>query len=352
MALTEETIRRLQAAENEDAWARRYGRLVGGEAPDLTDEQFRRLQRAGSAEQYQNRFNRFTSAVTPPDEPPPGTPAPADNEGAKAAITRVLAEFGLESLAEWAWSEFLDGKPIDQIMLDMRGREEYIARFPAMSQLAQQGRAISEAEYIGFEKTIVQVARAAGLPQNFYDSPDDFARLLVANVSPSEFQDRVGMYVQAAYEVPASDRLELERLYGVTPGDIAAFFIDEERALPRLQQQFRAAQAGGAARMAGFGFLETAEAEALAELGVDRNAAVEGFGQLAGLSELMQGLDRGETDISRQQQLSAIFGGERAAQLEIETRQRRRQAAYEAGGGVAATQGGVVGAGTARAGRS
>lgn len=71
------------------------------------------------------------------------------NTSARAAITRVLDQFGLGSLAGWAWQRYVAGVPVEQIMLDLRERPEYRARFPAMRELADRGRAITENEYLG-----------------------------------------------------------------------------------------------------------------------------------------------------------------------------------------------------------
>jgi hypothetical protein len=172
----------------------------------------------------------------------------------------------LGGLADWAWNEYLSGKPVEQIMLDLRQRSEYKTRFPAMETLSSRGRAISEAEYIGLETQYTQLMRSYGLPAGFYDGTDDFAGFISKDVSPVELQRRLDLYQQAVFEAPRETRDELRRLYGVDEGGLLAFYIDADRALPLLQKQFQTAQVSGLAQRAGLADLGVARAERFAGL--------------------------------------------------------------------------------------
>lgn len=273
----------------------------------------------------------------PPPVSFPGVPGGVGNSdaGAKAFITGTLEMYGLGSLGTWAWQQFLEGMPIEAILLEMRKRPEYKQRFPAMDALAKQGRAISESQYIEYERGVANLFHAAGLPAGFYDKPDDFAKFLAGNVSLPELQDRVTMYAQAAFQVPPEIRAELQRNYGVGPGEITAFFIDEKRALPLIQQQWAAAQIGGQANITGFGQLATAQLERLANLGVTPERAQQGFTQLGLSREIFTPLERGEDVISQQEQLAATFEGNIDAQGKIQKQARRRQTPFEQGGSFA-----------------
>src|SRR5439155_190652 len=83
-------------------------------------------------------------------------------ESAKAAIQSALDAYGLGSLATFAWNEYLAGKPVEQIMLDIRATPDYQARFPAMATLAKQGRAITESQYVDYERNAYSLAQAVG----------------------------------------------------------------------------------------------------------------------------------------------------------------------------------------------
>jgi hypothetical protein len=257
------------------------------------------------------------------------------NQGAKAFITGTLEMYGLGGLGEWAWKQYLDGMPIEAILLEMRKRPEYKQRFPAMEALSKQGRAISESQYIEYERGVANVFHAAGLPSGFYDKPDDFTRFLSNNVSLPELQDRVTMYAQAAFQVPPEVRAELQRNYGIGPGEITAYFIDEKRALPLIQQQWAAAQIGGQSKITGYGQLGTQQLERLANLGISPEQAAQGFTQLGLSREIFQPLEGGEFNISQQEQLAATFEGNISAQERITRQARRRQTQFEGGGSYA-----------------
>lgn len=275
--------------------------------------------------------------------PIPGLPSGQVDASAKAIITGFLEQYGLGGLANWAWEQYKNGAPLEQIFLEIRKRPEYKARFPAMEALAKQGRAISEAEYIEYERSVIGIFHAAGLPKGFYDQPGDFTKFLSQNISPAELQGRVEAYLTLAYDTPGQD--EFQRLYGIGPGAIAAYFIDPDRALPHLEKMARSAVLGTRSIGAGFGQLSQSEAERLAELGISPEQAAQTFGQLTGFRELFSPLDQGETAISRQTQLAAGFEQHAASQEEIMRRARRRQAPFEQGGEFAASAQGFAGVG-------
>ncbi len=268
---------------------------------------------------------------------------------AKALITSTLSEYGLSNLADRAWNLYLSGEPIEQVMLDIRQSPEYKARFPGMDTLSKKGRAISESEYIALEKQYVSLFRQAGLPEGFYDQADDFAAFIGNEVSPQEMSGRLDLARRAAYETPPEVRGELSRLYNVGIGDVMAMMLDPTKALPLIQQQFAAAEAGAASALSGFGALTRQEAERLATTGRTFTQYEQGFDTLARSQELFQpiiGETNGDT-ITRDEQLGAAFTGNTAARRRIERRAQERVAAFQGGGGFAATNQGVTGLGSA-----
>lgn len=319
----------------------------------FTNEEIKRLVHAGSPEQWQRRYDRFYARHNVPPAPPGPPPAPPPGQdpeeaSAKALLTRTLGEFGLETLGDWVWSKYLDGMSIDQIFLDMRDRPEYQARFPAIASLAAKGRAMTESEYIAYEKQATQMMRQAGLPMGFYDQPDDFAALIGGEVSVNELQQRLQMAQTAVFSAPEELRDELERLYGVGMGELTAYWLDPDKAQPLLERQFTSSQIAAQSIRTGYGQLGQGEAERLFEAGVDDAGAQQGFSTLTQLGEVFSALDRGESTIGRETQQAAVFTGDAAATTEIETRQRRRQATFEAGGGYAGSNEGLAGVGSSR----
>ena len=291
-----------------------------------------------------------TSSTAGPNSPP------SADHGARAIITATLAEYGLEGLADWAWQQFLNGAPIEQIMLDIRQRDEYKARFPGLAPLRQRGRAISEREYIQLERTYVQLFKANGLPAEVFGTRDFVGRIIASEVSPAEVADRVGLLEAeigrfTAQPGVAQELEAFERFYGVRPtfGDLAALALNTDEALPALQRKFTAVRNERAAGRVGFGDLAREEAERLADLGINEQQAQEGFGALAASRELFSALPGTREDtISRQEQMGAAFEGNQFARERIERRRRQRQAAFSGGGAFASDQQGFSGLGVAR----
>lgn len=276
------------------------------------------------------------------------------SQSAKAIIQQSLDQWGLGTLGGWVWRQFLRSGASDPaealllIMPDLRNRPEYKARFPAMEALAARGQAISEQEYVQYERTVAQVMRAAGMPAGFYDSPNDYAELLKANVSPAEVQDRImdgyARVSGAAIEV----REAFAEFFGAA-GDnaLAAYFIDPLRAQPLLERQMMAATVGGIGRRYGVG-TGREQALRLAEIGVTDQQAEQGFAQL----RQAEGLFRenvGERDALEieEEGVGAVFGLSAEDQRALEERAQTRQAAFAGSGGAAVEQRGVTGLGTA-----
>jgi hypothetical protein len=261
-----------------------------------------------------------------------------------------LAQYGLDSLSTFVYNEIVAGRSSDEVVRDLRGTPEFQKRFPAIGEREKKGLpAISPGEYVSYEKQATQLMRAAGLPAGFYDSPDDFHALLAADVSPSELNSRIDLARQASYNIPADVSNRLYSQFGISPGSgsLTAFFLDPDRAAPLLQRNYDAAKIGAAADRAGYG-LSDPQAAQLALQGVTDAQAAQGFTALQHDQSLFQGLPgQGERTISQTEQLGALFGGDDAAQDQIDQRRRQRQAQFQDGGGYAATQKGVAGLGRA-----
>lgn len=294
---------------------------------------------------------RFGFGAVPSDRtrptPPTASLGTAEQQSARALIRTVLGQFGLDALADRLWQQYFAGAPLEQVFLDLRTTPEYKARFPAMDVLAKKGRAITEAQYIGYEQQAVELYRRFGLPSGFYDQPADFATLIGGEVSIAELADRVQLASAASMTAPPEVRAKLQR-FGLGAGDLVAYWLDPDKALPLLQQQFAAATIGAASARTGFGLLTADEAERLAQLGVTQQEAVQGFAALAASTELFGALPgTAETAIGREQQLAGTFEGSADARQQIERRARGRRAVFEQGGGLAQTSRGVAGLGSA-----
>lgn len=266
----------------------------------------------------------------------------AENDSAQGIIKTFLAKYGLGELADWAWGLYTQGNSIEEIMLALREQPAYRARFPAMEQLAQQGHAITEQEYIQYEQTVMGLSRNWGLPGGMYDTPEGIADLLVKNVSAAEVNARLRIAAAAVYTAPPEVRQEMQRLFNLDPGDMVGYWLDPDKALPLLEQKYQAAEVAGAAAQQKLQ-VSLDEAMRLAQNGVTYDRAVEGFGQVATTGALAAGA--GET-ADQAARTAAVFG-DAAAQQKVQRVQAGRKAAFSGGGSAVETAQGVSGLGGA-----
>lgn len=286
-------------------------------------------------------------SLTPPYDPAPQYTT--EQRSAKAVLQQTLGFYGLSSLADWAWQQWLNGIPEEQIYLDLRQTPEFKQRFPAMEKLAQSGHAIDPTQYVNYEQSVMSIFKAAGLPPGFYDSPDDFQGFLENNLALPEIQSRVDIAKAAVYNSDPATLQALQDFYGAQAGidhigAATAFFLDETKALPAIEKQFLAAQEAGAAARAGYGQLGITDAERLARLGIDPNKAQEQFGTLAQMEPLFNQLP-GESGSAptKEQGLAATFENNAGAKTAIENQRSKRKAVFQEGGKYSQTDSGMTG---------
>lgn len=303
------------------------------------------------------------SAPAPPPRPspaavphaPPAAPAGTpEQRDANAIIQQYLTMFGLGELSDWAWQQIVDGATQAQIELQLYDPTSVPGKvvdrlYPELKVRREANLApMSISAVVQYRDQATQMLRAAGLPKTFYDQPEDLARFVGQDVSLAELQQRITEGVQAATTAPAETRAELHRLYGVDLGHLTAYYLDPDQALPILQRRQAAAELSGAGVRSGFGGLAQSEAERLAALGLSPDAAAQGFGQLVQSHELFGALpgQSGE-QISREEQLAGVFGGDAGVQEKIRRTAAARRAMFGEGGGFAAGQKGLAGLGSA-----
>lgn len=237
---------------------------------------------------------------------------------------------------------------VDQIGIQLRDSDAFKRRFPANEALARAGKPqLSVTSYLRLESEYKARLQNAGLPAGFYDSPQDFQKFIENDVSPEELQARIDVGYQAVRQANPQVVNEFKRLYGVSEGDLAAYFLDPERARPTFdrfeaERQARAAQiaaqASGQAQME----LSVQQAETLARSGISEQEARAGFGAIAEQQGLFAAQMQGEQAVTAEEQIGGIFGTNAQARIAIERRRRRRQAAFESGGGFAGQGAGAV----------
>jgi len=260
-------------------------------------------------------------------------------------VNDLLRMYGLEELTTFVGNFITQSDVVDPnvLMGEIRQQPAYQQRFAANEARRRAGlNVLSESQYLALENTYRQYMRNSGLPANFYDSPEDFQNLIASDVSPAEFAERVNQGYEAVRFADPQVISQMQELYGVSEGELAAYFLDPDRATPVLLQRAQAAQTAAGAAQAGMQ-LSVAEAEQLAQEGITQQQARAGAALIEQTQELFQpttGED--EPAFTREEQLGAVFGTDPAAAQRLRQRQRRRQAEFEAGGRFATGQQGEV----------
>jgi len=270
---------------------------------------------------------------------------------AEATLLAILEQVGLGDLKDLALREIrASGGQIDEnrLMFNIRQSDSYKRRFAGMEVRRREGRiAIDEREYLALERSYENIMRNAGLPTGFYDSPDDFANLIGMDVSAGELEQRVISGYQAVRTANPEVRQSLERLYGVTEGELAAYFLDPDRAVPVIERQVTTARIGAAAARQGFDMGRVA-LERISELGISAEEGQQIFDTLGQGRELLQSLAPTEEALSAEETaVSLAGGGSPEAARRLRQRQRERVAQFEGGGQFAAAGGQTIGLQTA-----
>ena len=267
-------------------------------------------------------------------------------------IRSLLTRFGLSDL-EGAVQNIITSGAVDlndanAIIFAIRGEPAYKRRFKANEARVKAGLPeLDPATYVGLEQTYRDVLTANGLPQDFYDSPDDFNAWIEGEVSPSELQSRIREGYAKVRDADPTVKAQMQRLYGVSDNELAAYFLDPKRAKPLFdaaaaRRQAEAAQiAARGVELAGIQ-LTAESAEDLARRGITPEEAQQQFTRRAQLAGLYQPL-AGETALTPEQELGAAFGYDIAAQQELERRRAQRLGEFQAGGQFARTTGATSG---------
>jgi hypothetical protein len=257
---------------------------------------------------------------------PTGTGNPAgdltgDQRDAYSFLVDEFDQFGLGTLAPTIFNYIKQGYGADTITLLLQDTPEYKQRFAGNELRAKAGLGVlSPAQYLSTESSYRAILANAGLPKSFYDQPSDFAAWIGGDVSPTEIQNRVNLEQQTVAQAPNEVKQALTDLYGVSEGDMVAYFLDQSKAVPLLQLQAQAAQIGGQALMRG---LSDANAGRLAELGISTAQATTGYSQIGeSLNTLQQIAQRFGTNFSQTEAENAIFNPNAVVNGENATRKQ------------------------------
>lgn len=269
---------------------------------------------------------------------------------AKDTLAEFLRPYGLDAqdVIDAAWT-FVQANPglaenESLIIAATSKTDTYKKRFKGNEARRAKGLPeLSPAAYLQYEEGYRQAIRAAGFPVGFYDTQEDFQKFIGSDIEPRELTTRLERGYKAVAQADPQIVAEMKRLYMVDDASLAAYFIDPVRAEEIVLRQAQAAQVAAQAQTQAQMSLTAQEAEGLVRQGVTAEQARQGFGAITQAEELFRTVMPGEEEITRQEQIEGVLGTNAAAAQRIATRQRRRRAEFEAGGGLAETQQGITG---------
>lgn len=275
------------------------------------------------------------------------TPAATTGSGdAYADFVGEYTDLGIGGLADQAWTLHNAGWTDSAILTKARSGDgsaisnEYNTIFPGAAKLLKDGVVSNEGQYTSAIQTFTDASHAYGV--NGY-SKADYASLLDGGVSTSEWTNRLQIAAQAVNQTDPTDRAQLQRLYGITTGDLTSYWLDPTNSAASLQPKLNAALVAGAADRTGFGDLDQATAEQLANTGVSAAQAAQGFAQIqAQQGALAQLPGQANPGISSAQEIGAQFNGDAASQAAITAQKSARLATFAGSSNVASTATGVA----------
>lgn len=249
-----------------------------------------------------------------------------DFSDAATFIRTTLDTWGLSTMSNVVLGYIQTGDSADVAIAKLRETNEYKTRFKANELRRQKGLpALSEAEYLATENSYRQVMRSYGLPEGFYDSYDDFQKFLSYDVSPQEMRDKVVEASERYVFAPQEDKDQFIRA-GLTPGEAIATILDPLVATPLIRQRITAIGLAAEAQRS-FGDAERLSVERsneLARLGVTREDARRGFGELAASQENdLQLARRAGEDVTAEDLENEALLGRRSLAADRARRQER-----------------------------
>lgn len=174
------------------------------------------------------------------------------------------------------------------LMPDIQATQAFKTRFPGYAaRIANHHNAISISQYLQLEDTYRGILANAGLPAGFYDDPADMGVWIAKNVSPAEIEGRVRLATDAAKKVDPTMRQLMARFYGLSTGDVAAYFLDPNRALPTIEHQYKSAEVASWAARNGYQVGDMSRYERLVTDGITGDQAAQAYGTIRQLDDVV-----------------------------------------------------------------
>lgn len=236
-----------------------------------------------------------------------------------ALLTATMEQYGLGSLASVIIDLKQQGFSDEVVDVKLQETPQWRQRFAGNELRRKAGLPVLRPdEYLGLEAAYKKVLRDAQLPETFYDQTDDFAKFMANDISATELQERVNIANMSIQNADPFFTDSLRRMYGLLDGEMTAYALDPERALPAITRQVKAAQFGAEAARQGLPAITTSMAERYSDtFGVTPEQARQGFEQVAMIqpeAERLSQIYRQEAPVGLEETTSAVFGGDQSAE--------------------------------------
>lgn len=258
-----------------------------------------------------------------------------------AAIKALLSSYGIGDLGDAITNAVMKGYSTETIQLIMQDPNSndplavaFQTRFPAnKARLAAGKSVLSPAEYLRAERSYTEVMQSYGVSS--LATRDKLNQFIANDVSATEVADRVGLAINRVQNADADTKKALAEYYPMlNQADIVNAVLDPAEGLPALQRKITISEIGGAALAQG---IKTTEgktnikmgAEALANLGVTKEQARQGFQTVAEVTpraEFLSQISTGEdyTQLSAEQEAFQGLASAKRARLALTEQEKAR----------------------------
>ena len=311
-----------------------------------------------------------------------GVPTPDKLQGIDAQVENWANSVQLGALAPWITQQIkvLAGQGMSAsdiqttIASTINTAPGFDALMPGYNQRIKNGFTNTDpntgagiAGYMAYKTQLEAMAETAGLVPGTITA-QDIGNAWAGDVSTNEMSTRITTeYVNALHAAPAV-QAELQNYgytQGLTPGQLASYYLNPDNTVATLQTQFNAAVVGAEGAMTGFGDIGQSKAMALQAFlsnGGQNNlstttaanffnnnvgsglSSIAGMAQ-AGFEQAQLGTSATGPGVVTQDQLLGAAQGNAQALQQVQRAAQTRAATGSGGGGLAASQSGVSGVG-------
>jgi len=232
----------------------------------------------------------------------------AEKRDAFALVQDTMRSYGFTDAELTELSGYIESSIIDPnigpnaAILGMRNLKSYKQRFAGNEALVKAGKnALSEYDYLQQENAYDTYFKEYGVGN--LSTREQKATLIGNSVSALEAKNRIGLAIDRVKNADTNVVKQLKTYYPTLDDkDLVSYFLNPVQAFPELKRKVTASEIGAAAL--GQGFTDTSRALNLADYGIDRAGALEGYSNVANVLPTASKLGDiyGETGIKYTQQ--------------------------------------------------